>query len=167
MGRFAAVWTREQRAAVVRACVDDKLTAPAAMKLAHAGELYGLEPFQIPLSTVRDYARKERRQRERAAPKMKELDGAKAAEQLRRRVLVMADAILDDAEHKRRRKKLAAEEFERVARTVLKIAENVEGKLQSRAPDAPAQSNGQGGFLDTLAAAKPARAQKDTAPAVP
>lgn len=127
MGRFAPVYTDEQKAAIKRAGLEDEHTAANVVRMAAAGELYGLEPFTVPLSTAADYIRRERRKREGREPRaIRELEGKRAADQLRRRVLVAADAMLERAEKKLHAGKLEPAAFETVTRTVLKIAKELE-----------------------------------------
>lgn len=56
-------FSEEEREAVVRAAVEDELVAETIVELAAKGELYGLPPFEIGATTVRELARKERRKR--------------------------------------------------------------------------------------------------------
>lgn len=71
---FTERWTQDQRDAVIAAALDHNLTAPRVTELAAAGGLPGpgaiLEPFAMPLGTVRSVvgdARRERKARELAA----------------------------------------------------------------------------------------------------
>lgn len=62
MGRFAEVYTPEQRDAITTAILDHDMTAPAACAAAAAGQL-GLSPFTMKVTTARHYAREARKRR--------------------------------------------------------------------------------------------------------
>lgn len=169
MGRFAPVYTPDQRAAFTRAAVDDQIPPTRVAEIAAAGELYGLEPFTVPVSTIKDYAKKERRRREKAAPKLKDLgNGTAAADALRRRVLVLADAMLDQADKRRIQRKLTPADFETTSRAVLRIAAQLEGKMSDPAkPDQHgAQLRGQEGersLFERLSGNGSSKPARDTA----
>jgi hypothetical protein len=66
MAPFQNRWTKQQRQAIVDACLRYGMTTTAAHAAAHDGSLPGagqdLDPFPIPLATVREYATKARRE---------------------------------------------------------------------------------------------------------
>src|SRR4051812_9755434 len=63
MSRWASKYTADQKNAVYQAVLDNGMTAPRVAKAAAAGQLIGLEPFEIPVTTVRALSTKERRRR--------------------------------------------------------------------------------------------------------
>jgi hypothetical protein len=96
MGRLAERWTRDQRAVIVRAQLDQRMTARRAVEAAKAGKL-GNIPFDMPLNTARDYARRERQRRDLAATPEAAKHGTHAAVQTYlRRLHQVADTLTKD-----------------------------------------------------------------------
>lgn len=67
MGRFAPHYSDKQAQAVAAAMLDHGLPAPEIVRKASAGELDGLDPFEIPKGSVYYIASRERRRREATA----------------------------------------------------------------------------------------------------
>lgn len=61
MGRFAPVWTQQQRHVIAQAVLTSGMSAPAAARAAAAGELKPCPPFTIPVSSVHNIVRAARR----------------------------------------------------------------------------------------------------------
>jgi hypothetical protein len=131
MARFDRVYTDTQKAAIARAAVDEKRTGAAIVQAAREGQLSGLKPFRIPLSTVYDIARKERarrrqRKREPNRDPVSLEDPAAAATELRARVLAFAHGYLDRAWKDLDAGKLEPAAFKAASRTALDIAAEIE-----------------------------------------
>lgn len=175
-GRFATVYTDTQRAAVARAMLDGidgrKVGAPTVVKLAAAGELFGLAPFNVPLSSVYSLRDVERRRRERKAKTVPPDpiavdDPAAAARQLRSRVLTFAHGYLDRAENRMNAGTLPPADFKTASRAALDIAAEIERKGTSPADDAPApaaEPKEPGDWIDKLKAETAQNGTKDTGP---
>lgn len=137
--------------------IDDQLPAPRVAEMAANGELANLEPFGMPLGTVRYVVRKERTRRRRAQQRAREInadDPAGAAKILRRRVLALAEGVLAEAEAQLEGGRLAATDFSRVSTAALDIARRIEA---DQLPKPSTQENGDDkeakpdGFLEQLA----------------
>lgn len=70
MGRYAEKWTAAQREAVTGHVLDRGGTAAEASRLARAGELYGLEAFDLGEDYARELVRAERKRRNKAPVKL-------------------------------------------------------------------------------------------------
>lgn len=151
VARFDRKYTPSQRAAVSRAAVDDKIPPREIRRRAGAGELYGLEPFDIPISTIYSYKKRDVRRRAATPKGLQGADGATAADDLRRRVLVLADGMMLDAERQRTQGKLTAKDFETTSAAVLRIATELEQKLQSGEARKGPLHDRPGDFLEQLA----------------
>lgn len=120
MTAFSQKYSPEQRRAIVDAVLDGvdgqpgsgplgqgtpelgrQMTAKEAQRAAAEGRLPDLEPFEMNLSTIRNYAQEERRDRDGKKPsRLDRKPPAEAADEVFRRVLRMADATLRRAEAK-------------------------------------------------------------------
>lgn len=120
MTAFSQKYSPEQRRAIVDAVLDGvdgqpgsgplgqgtpelgrQMTAKEAQRAAAEGRLPDLEPFDMNLSTIRNYAQEERRDRDGKKPsRLDRKPPAEAADEVFRRVLRMADATLRRAEAK-------------------------------------------------------------------
>jgi hypothetical protein len=78
VGRYADKHSQEQRDAVIRAQLEDGISAEEAVELAAAGQLYELEPFDISPSMVRELRREVERERPTNGGPKTELDRARA-----------------------------------------------------------------------------------------
>lgn len=127
---FKPKYTPEQRAAVPRAILDEGKSVAETLELARQGKLAGLAPFNMPPSTAYDLRRREikRRRRRRNSP-MADVGGRVAAENLRRRALILAEIHLRHAEQKAESGKLTTADLGRITSTVLTIADRLERKL--------------------------------------
>jgi len=105
MGRFDPKYSRRQREAIIGAVLDGsmgrKLNCPQAVELASRGAL-GLSPYQVSLTTAREWCRKERRNRE-AAKLGAAANGAvsNVVEGERRRILAWVHQEIDRLERAR------------------------------------------------------------------
>lgn len=126
MGRFAAKYTDEQRAAIVTACVDDGMSAPKAVRAAAAGSLSGLPPFEMPVGSARFYAGQERRKRTgRNAELAKQGDPLDQIDHGLKRALLIAAHALDQVEEKTRKRKyeLTAADLEKARKATALLRE--------------------------------------------
>jgi hypothetical protein len=98
---FEAKYTDEQRAAVVDAYEDRKIQpASRVRRLAQAGELSGLEPFDMPESQIRYLASQLRKKRAGlAVSKVGDMPHRDGIEALRRRLMSAADWLVTEIEH--------------------------------------------------------------------
>ena len=169
MGRFSQKYTDHQRRAVALAILDGvpgvvgrakdgSCTAPQAIELAQAGQLPGLEPFDMHLQTARHYATAERRRRaEQEAEKLRDgvggildgvaLDLARLAQRQARALQRAADGGKLDVKR--------AQEVARLVQEARKAAGQAGAPKGTGggAADQPNGDTGQGaGLLSTLAA---------------
>jgi hypothetical protein len=126
LSAIQAKYSQEQRDAVIAAAVDHQTSAAEVARMAARGQLHGkdgqVEPFEIPASTVRSEARKERRRR--AGKEVSELAARPAhdaVETLRRRLISAADAMLR-VEEKKKPERRDAERLRDIGRMVREFA---------------------------------------------
>lgn len=155
---FTERWTQDQRDAVIAAALDHKLTAPRVAEMAAAGTLPGpgavLEPFAMPLGTVRSVVgdeRRERKAREVAAMAPNEVLGdivGTLAAELRRQTQLFKSRSARGKAGPREMRELAA-----AARELVALVRAVQPPASSPARKRPgAQRDGAGDFLEQLAA---------------
>lgn len=108
MAAFQAKYTADQREAIASAVIDRGASAPRVVELAAAGQLtdtHGaqLEPFSVPVNTVRSEVRKAKKRRHgEAASTLAKAEPRDAVEALRRRIVTMLDEELGVEERKRK-----------------------------------------------------------------
>jgi hypothetical protein len=167
MAPFQTRWTREQRQAIVDACTRYEMTTTAACAAAHEGSLPGagqdLEPFPIPLATVREYATKARRE-------IRLLEAAKAhPEELfeqEARQLVSAWKRTREA-MTRKRATLTPAQVTELAKAGLEVQKFIRALNQNprrngaqravETPQTAGEQDGEPDFLDVLASTKHGR----------
>jgi hypothetical protein len=91
MGRYSPQYTEVQRSAVVRAVVDEGMTATQAVDAAAAGAL-GIEPFEMPAATSRGLVSEHRMENGEGS---RQLEDQSAAERIRDRALSILEARVD------------------------------------------------------------------------
>jgi hypothetical protein len=117
MGRWAHKLSDEQKAAVVRAMLEDAMGAEEVVELAAGGELYGLEPFDISPSTVRELRAEAERERPTNGGPKTEHDRARAiAEATLARVEAMDSPTAKDLHAARQAAQIIRDADKQVAR---------------------------------------------------
>jgi hypothetical protein len=91
MGRYSPQYTDAQRAAVVRAVVEQGMTAAQAVEAAAAGAL-GIEPFKMPAATARGLASEHRMEHGQGS---RALQDQGAAERILDRAYSILEARID------------------------------------------------------------------------
>lgn len=163
MGAFSRIYSDEQKQAVVDAILDgvegqpgsgpsgrgeaklgQPMTAREAVKAAAEGRLPDLPAFEINLSTARDEAQRERRDRTGNSPSR--LDRKRpdaAADEVFRRVLRMADTTLKRAEVRAKSSKgLSLKELEDLGR-VASVIDKAAKQRMTRPAGTPAKGDAQ------------------------
>lgn len=120
MGRYALRYSEDQRRAIVRAILDDGLSARQAIAAGERGDL-GIPPFVMLVRSAQYYARREKdRRRDEAWRDANVAEGAQAIVELKRRLLAVADRQTRELVKKGTR--CPPDQAIRVARLVQEIA---------------------------------------------
>lgn len=166
MTAFSQKYSPEQRQAIVDAVLDGvpgqpgsgptgkgtpelgrQMTAREAQRAAKDGRLPDLEPFEMNLSTIRNYAQEARRDRDGKKPnRLDRKQPAEAADEVFRRVLRMTDATLRRAEVKAKSSKgltlKELQELGQVATTIDKAAKQLMTRAAGTAAKGDVQVSG-------------------------
>lgn len=134
MGRFAEIYTAEQRDALAKWAITNDQTARAAITAAEAGQL-GLAPFTMPLKTAQHYIREERRRLALARlPNVARLPLNEGISALSARLLGIADRQVRALE--RQGRNAPPEQAIRVARLLAELSK-LDASKRAPAPTAP------------------------------
>jgi hypothetical protein len=140
MAQFPRKYSDAQIDAAITASLDRGVTGPRILQLASEGTLRGADgvpvpPFDMPLPTLRSYVHKERRKRKGVTRRhVSDVPHGDAIEQLRRRLVSAADAMLEHFERaqKTNPKHADPERLRQIVRLVREAA-----ALPSRGDDRP------------------------------
>jgi hypothetical protein len=157
MSAFSEKYSPEQKQAVISAVLDgveglggtgpngkgepqpgQRMTAREAQTAAANGLLPGIEPFEMNLSTIRNYAQLETR--ERAGNHTSRLDRKplpEAAENLARRVIRITDKMVKRIEDRPAKARIDPRELQQVARAVREVDAMAKSLVTKRADPAP------------------------------
>ena len=133
MAKFERKYTDAQRQAVYRLVYEDGLSAPDAVAQAGHG-VYGLEPFEMPATTAREYARRIKRQREglELTPLARK-DPSEALKLLARRSIALLDREFESLEKASRKGNIDLDRLVKASR----VRRELEGSVKHRPLEKP------------------------------
>jgi hypothetical protein len=142
MGRFDPLYNKEQRQAIVRAIVDEGCSAAEGVRRAAEGSL-GTAPFDMPLSTARGLATRERTRQTKQQLRALEREEPGIAARIRDQALYILKQELTEIEERQHEGEeidlVRVRRIARSAREIQRLSAAVEATASLRAPLAHAE----------------------------